>query len=315
MCPFTLKRKKLEPKLHPIHNVTAAVSLTIQIFVFIHGLFYIRDYIDFSSFVLGFNDMFTLLLCRFMSIIIVFESCAKRSQQMKFLKMIEEIDEILVRKLQINIEYGEGRKWNLIHLIFQIFYFALLNFIVFYTQKTVGMAENYEIFWGFISIPIFFGIMRYHQSICFIYLISDRYSAMNEYISTIRLNNQIFLVSKSIFSIRARKMKLEKNFHLNVIAEKLELIQNAYHLLQESYIIVNHLFNWSMILNFLNDFQNALAATYFIIYQLIDGVSGFPVLTGTIWLGLNLYNFLTILTACRSIKIQVNYRSNYRENC
>lgn len=312
MCPFTLKRENFEPKLNAIHKVTAAVSLTIQIFVFIHGIFYSEIYIDYSSsFILYFIDILRLSLYRSIAIAIVIESYLKSSQQIKFLQMIEDADEILVKDLRLNIKWEAACKENLKRLLFQFFYFVLTSVTMIYVVKTVGVAANFDIYWYFVSFPIFLCIMRYHQATCYFYLISDRYIAINEYLDSMRSNNSEFSVSEAIFTIcRGKNTKLQCSQSIMTI-KQLKQIKMVHHLLYESSTMVCGLFNWSMILIFFNDVINALANIYWNILEMVDGRSGFGLVPGFLWAGLNIWLFITILTACGSVESEVVYNRKF----
>lgn len=308
MCQFTLNRKNLNPKLHPTHNVIAATSFTIQIGVFIFSLFYITKYVDLTgSIVLGYNDAITSLLNRLIPIVVVVESYLKRSQQMKFLNLIEDVDDLLVRRLQLNTKWKANHKRNLNQLIIRICHSIVLNVLTIYTSKTDGLGINYDLYWYLIAIPVFMGSMQYHQVICFTQLISDRYEALNECIRTLQLIEPTHLINSPIFTISIRKETKSRKYHQSIlITKKLNLILIAHNLLDESYSMLRGLFSWSMIFSFSADFQGSLTSGYYIVISVLDRISLFQFLTTLIWSGFSVYSLLVILTACRKIEIEVS---------
>lgn len=160
-------------------------------------------------------------------------------------------------------------------------------------------------------------MLRFHQMICFMNLISNRFRLINEIIREIHQNEWKFFVSEIVFTISKKKncVKAVNEWRSIMLTKNLEQIMEASRLLNESTIVFCKIFGWSLLLGLFNEFQNALTDIQYTIYVIIIGQLEIDVIPWVIWFFLNFYHISGILTACQKLKIEVNINTNIRCKC
>lgn len=308
MSQFTLKRKSYIPKYHKIHNIIASISLLIQFSVFVYGFYNIELYAELKlPIILIAVGVGGLQLYRTLSMVIVIESWIKRSEEMDFLNKIAEIDEIMTKQLQIDMEYRKKNGGNIKILMIRIVLFTFVNISFLTATSSVVSLKKLRIYWVFLAIPQLIHFIRYHQIVSYMYLIRDRYRLLNKYILKInKSENEIIDGPMIITDYSNISHRVKQNFRMNFLKRKLLQIQRINRLLIDARRLNHGLFNWSMIFILATEFHTLLGASYFTIFLLIkNGFTG-RTIPGMMRIFLYAFNLFIVARACHSANEEVN---------
>lgn len=209
------------------------------------------------------------------SISTVFESCLKRSQQIKFLQKIDQIDAILNTNLLIYSKYKHQQKRNFLKLIAWFVMFLLLQISVVVATIIADM-KAFLVYWTLYTIPLFVCMMRYQQFIAYVNLVYDRFVAINECIVHLTAsdseNSNHMKKSVTKYSAPDRKPNWHRlsDFKTLLVMKKLKHLQWAHRLIVEVNKNLCHLFSWPMLLNVSKDFLNVLINSYWVVLNIIE---------------------------------------------
>lgn len=319
MSQFTLKRNSYIPKYHKIHNIIASVSLFIQFVVFLYGFYNIELYIELKlPPILVVAGMISIQLNRMLSMITVMESWIKRSKEMEYLNKIAEVDEIMIKQLQIDMDYRKKNRGNKKILIIRLVLLTIVNISFLSATSSVLSPKKLGFYWTFLVIPQFIHFIRYHQIVSYMYLIRDRYRLLNKYIEKIdqseneKNGGPMLIADYSNISRRDRR-----NFRTDFLIRKLLQIQRISRLLMDSKKLNHGLFKFSMILILITEFHTLLGGSYFAIFLFIK--NGFTVgsLSGMSRIFVYACNLFIVARACHSANEEVtgsNFTTEFRSS-
>lgn len=312
LSPFILTKDSLLPKLSSIHNVISGISCAVQFPMLIFGLCNFQHYIviDDRLNVKVYGDIFSMALVRCTSLLIVVESWLKRSRQISFLKMINEIDEILHRNLQIDFPYESHRKKCIRKLIVLVGLYLCLEMILLLVTFDPAL-KDFETFCAFYAVPLFVCMLRYQQFISFVQLLTDRFKALNHCIESliVKKTGRDFKKEEEFSHFiygRSFYIGQDKKLEAHLIMNKIKHLRRIYHLLIEANNDLCRLFNWSMLLNVSNDFCNVLINSYWMILNLIHNGSRNEFLAVFSWTVFNLSMLISLSKACYFACNEVN---------
>lgn len=313
MSPFTLNGKTIQIETSVVHDVIALISFLIQIVVFIYGLIHVKDYVEYdaqSSLVILFSDVIDLTMIRLISIVIVIESWLNRANQIDFLKLIGEVDEILSFNLRIDMDYKSKRWQQRCNLIMNLVLYCAMQIIVITIIVHFDMGR-FPIFWSLYSVPLFIRLMRYNQIISYINLIGERYRIINEFIENIRsmrLHDNMLAknvpILKSSCGSKHRKNKMLETF---MMISKIENMRKAHYLLLDSNKELRNLFHWSLLICIFHDFGGIIVDIYWILFSTFFGEPKVQIFIAAALGMMNIFNFITITFACGSTVEEVMF--------
>lgn len=313
LSPFKLDDKTLMPTHSRASNALSIASILIQCSVLVFGICEKKYYISYGqrSSMLAVADFVSMSLIRCASILIVLDSFIKRHLQVTFLKNISEIDSILNGKLLIDLHYPTQYKRNLLRFVLFVACYLFVELSMEVRNYCVG-GSVFNIYWTFYTIPMFMCMLRYQQFTTYVYLLHDRYHAINEFIkklvvrprNTQRTNNlPQFVWARSFHWHRGQ----EQNLHL---INKLKHVQQSYRLLISANNILCRIFNWSMLLNLINDFFNVLMNSYWLISNIIRGEAKLSLIVAFPWAFFNIMMIILLSKACHLTSHEVTYISD-----
>lgn len=316
LSPFILTKDSLMPKLSQNHNVICALSLGVQSAVMVFGLCNFKHYIPFDNRppIKAFGDIFSMNLIRASCILTVVESWIKRLLQIQFLEKIDEIDTIFNRKLEIDLNYGFQRKKSFQRFILLIGYYLCLQMIMLVVTFDPALSD-FEIFCALYAVPLFVCTLRYQQFISYVYLLNDRFKALNKYIKDIAVRKatrgagQMDKFSHFVY-VRSFYIGQDNDLEALLILNKIKHIRRIYRVLINANCILCRLFNWSMLIIVFNDFCNILINIYWIIMNLLNQGPKLELFSVSAWAIFNVSMLLSLSKACNFTCIEVIFQIN-----
>lgn len=299
LSPFALTQSSMQPKLSRLHSYISRCSIGIQCVVFVYGFWDYEHYTSFvdRSTVIFIADIVSMAFIRITSITIVTESWLKRSHQIDFSTMIDQIDQIMRTNLMIDLQHQSQKKQNFRNLLGWIG--ALLCLELSMVVLTCLMQNTVlQIYWAFYTLPLFLCMMRYQQFISYVNMLHIRFGALNECIE------QLKLTEISLFK-NANNVEDMKTF---LILNQLKHFQRVYRLLIESNRMLCKLFEWSMLLNVGNDSFNLLVNMYWLILNFVQNNSKLELIGVSAWATFNAVMLSSLANACHSVCDQVIYK-------
>lgn len=250
-----------------------------------------------------------------MAPIIVFESMAKRSQQITFLNSIENIDQLLLNSIHVKAntkpEKVKSIVWMVIWLLkVTALLLILLTFIFIYYSKSQTDPVA-SMFFFFATMPVAVSSIRYYQVIFYINLIGHRFQLINEYLL------------KVLSPIKDAESKEDDiNFKMDIITsnplpppeffKEIVLIRVIFFQLWQTTTIINKLFRWSLLLAIGNSFGIIVINFYrLLVYVLKPNFAIEEVVIPFLWAIYNTLYFVILSNSCHNVLEKVKKINDY----
>lgn len=229
--------------------------LAFEFYILIYSIIVCYEYVLVTKVTLYTGlDVFILTTFRILLIIITLESFIKRNAQIKILNNLCELDDIFMRRLNVNINYKKlGRlvrfvflKWFSIYILTEI----LLIWLTLYEE-----ANSILIFLILFVYPLFKLTLNGSKYVTFVHLIKFRIEAMYQ-----ALNNFVLQTELNVDD--------PKRIELNRMLD----LWNIYNKIYETVHLINYSFSWSFSINF----SVEILAVCAVLFHVLDYILGEP---------------------------------------
>lgn len=308
LSPFAISRKKLRPNLNNFYNIIAIAIILIIFTGLIHGWIYNQQYVKWENRLQAYYNIYALNFTKILALLHIIESCYKRTLQLKFFEKINRIDSILCYKLNINIDFEQQRRENIIKtslwILLSLFYYFLLILLSY-----LHNGDLKPVYYVFVSFPNFICSQRINQMTVYVRLLRYRFEIINQFITKYFLNdeNTIQMIDHNPNAVKNfTKLKAfeEKSTEEKILAcKKLSEMRNAYQLLHEGADFINELFSWTLPLSLAQAFQTTLVCTYIFLICAIniqkDQLLWFGLVTMFVMTSYSFFHIVVISVACQ----------------
>lgn len=212
---------------------------------------------------------------RLIGIIMFIESIVKHHSQIKLLNAFYEIDEIFVKKLNVDMKYKQIKRkliskslqWCTLYVCIEIGIIALA-------------VKNSTLLWLFVflfTFPFMVVTAKCMQIVIFVTMLDYRLEKLNDTINRIHvceLNGNHCLrngVSRwPILKQRYKRKKYSTRYDEMIVLNKVFVLWDLYNRLWECSKNLNYYFQWSLSMNVSLDFISIVTNSYYFLDQLID---------------------------------------------
>lgn len=324
--PFEITK----PNTFYIYNIVATLSLFITTSIIIYRIITteIAQITQHNTAVLNVN-LIQMNLFRFAHVLILIESIVKQKYQKLFFQQIQSIDQLLMDKYGIEINYKSLRRYININLIcFGAIYLLCLTSIIIYrifasqinNNSNNNNNNNYHsvTIWQYIGLlynltPFLLISLRYFQIIMLMSLIRDRFGHLNYVLENIDLcgkgimlmgnlkigsGNQILLVAEYQGQQRKTENNNKRIQRLRAL-DQLLIVRDLYDRLWDLTQLINACFGWSLLINTANDFISITSNCYLIFLLAKFGLSDIMrIVSSVCWTIPHIINLLGITHLC-----------------
>lgn len=288
-----------------MYNITVIVSLLVTLSVIVYRLINteLLKMTHFNSAVSNVN-LIQLNLFRFAHLLIVIESLLKQKRQKLFFDQLRHVDQMLLQKYQIEIDYRSLRRHTTIRLIgFALVYLFCLTSIIGYR---ILVQQHSLTIWQFIGfgynlIPFMLTSLRYFQIIVFMGLLRTRFGHLNSILEHIDFNGLLVTgikpkpeIRNAILLVAEYGQKGHRQMRRTAL-DQLVIVRELYDRLWDLTQLINDCFGWSLLINTANDFISVTSNCYLIFLLTKFGLSEtMRILSAICWTVPHVINLLGI---------------------
>lgn len=237
-----------------IYNVVLLVTLLFLVILnFVYHELHIRDE---NSTMLSYLSFLMFSAMRLLAVFIVIESLWARNEQMQLLVLLQTVDTILNKKLDIPIEYKSMRRIGIFWMIFWLIKITILQTLIFIILLNQNKNIGLVLLSLWYTVPLFISSIRYLQVTHYIDLIGYRFKAISGYIKEV-CEKLPELNSKDAFLKHDNDSMENSDLYDQVV-----LLRKAYHHLWETTNFMNSAFRWSLLLSIGCSFVIILVNSY-----------------------------------------------------
>lgn len=307
MAPFVAVNKSLLPAKNTNLQYYACSLLLVQLILLTIGVIFPTIYTDFSSrTITNYDDFLAMFTIRLAACTIIAEAILKLNKQIEFLQQINRVDQILRRKLQIEIDYKNEQIQNNIFTVIWILtcFSCVICVLVIFLQLNAPMVVRYWLFYT-LSFPLC--SIHYHRLVLYVHLILRRYKIVNRFIEDVCLqqekradNFELLLALKKVPKVTFA------DYPPSITMSQLVDIRNVYQILYETTDMINDMCRWSLPLCIAIDFHRLLVNSFYIFSILLLQKDWNTLIVGIFWGGINVGHLLLLSHACHCTAKEVS---------
>lgn len=276
--------------------LSTAITLFLQLFVAVHFFTHSNYYIDWSkSHILGYIRLFGSITLRLHAIVVLIESYAKRSIQLRVLEKFDEIEDIFVVKLKIPTNDERVRRRCRRIIIFWISKYAAFVIVIF-----VGgiMLFQWVVFYQLMMLfaPVYTCTLFYAQLVVYLDMIKYNLEMINDCLAKLKELPRIRWHHQRHHAITSTD-----------ICQQLTHLRRCYGKTWETSSLINRCVRWSLFLGVTSDFTLYVANLYWIRHYIFNAPDKLGALViFLLWIAINMSNFLLVSRICDQILAEVS---------
>lgn len=250
-----------------------------------------------KSMMISYLGFMIITVMRVVTLVIAIESMLQRKQQIYFLKQFGRMDRLFTEELGVSFDYKRIRRNAYIWMTIWILQLAILIGLILVDIVNDDISIWIKFWWMFITVPLFLPSTRYFQIVHYIGLLGFGFEMINT-----RLDVLLSRTNRLSTADKAKNLNKDDRIYDDIVT-----LRRIYHLLWESTVLLNKMFQWSLLLLIGASFFTIVVNYYRTLYWLLtpDPSKLDRIITYFIWSLIHTFHFITLSSICYNISQQV----------
>lgn len=265
--------------------------------IFVYKTFFEEE----NSQMLSYLTFLILISVRIVGVVITIESLVNRREHLDWLIKLNQIDQMFAEQLKIGLNHKQIRRNGYIWLVVWLIQISICFLMVLVDILQDNSSVWLKIVWIICIIPLFLPTFRYFQIIHYIQLLEFVLATINKQLKAFYTRSNRLDVSK-----RSKNPNFVSNE--DEIYDRIVLLRKIYHMLWESTVKLNKIFQFSLLLLIGSSFLNILVNYYRTLYWLLSTTapeSTQLVIAYFYWSIGHTFYFIILSNTCYNISQQV----------